>query len=125
MKKMIITFLFIFCIFILNNISNYESVVLDVINYNVYEEKKVALTFDDGPSIKTIDLVNLLKKYNIKVTFFLLGENVRYYKEELLYITNNGHEIGNHSYTHPDFKTISIKECILEVNKTQEIIYEV
>lgn len=85
--------------------------------------KKVALTFDDGPSKWSKELVNLLDELDIVATFFVLGKNVEYYPNELKYIASHGHEIGNHSYSHPDFKKISIDDGILEIEKTQEIVY--
>lgn len=87
--------------------------------------KKIALTFDDGPSSKTTEIVDLLSELEIKATFFVLGSNVKYYKNELRYIYEHGHEIGNHSYTHPNFKKISINEGLEEIEKTQNAIYEV
>lgn len=87
--------------------------------------KVISLTFDDAPSPKTKELVDLLESLEIKATFFILGCNLKYYKEELKYIYNNGHEIGNHSYSHPDFKKITVDKGIEEINKTQELIFDV
>ncbi len=87
--------------------------------------KVISLTFDDAPSPKTKELVDLLKSLEIKATFFILGCNLKYYKEELKYIYDNGHEIGNHSYSHPDFKKITVDKGIEEINKTQELIFDV
>lgn len=87
--------------------------------------KVISLTFDDAPSLKTKELVDLLKSLEIKATFFILGCNLKYYKEELKYIYDNGHEIGNHSYSHPDFKKITVDKGIEEINKTQKLIFDV
>ena len=87
--------------------------------------KVISLTFDDAPSPKTKELVDLLKSLEIKATFFILGCNLKYYKEELKYIYDNGHEIGNHSYSHPDFKKITVDKGIEEINKTQKLIFDV
>lgn len=87
--------------------------------------KVISLTFDDAPSPKTKELVDLLKSLEIKATFFILGCNLKYYKEELKYIYDHGHEIGNHSYSHPDFKKITVDKGIEEINKTQELIFDV
>lgn len=88
------------------------------------KEKKIALTFDDGPSSKTKELVDLLEELEIVSTFFVLGCNVEVHKEELRYIDVHGHEIGNHSYSHPDFKKISIQKGLYEIEKTQQIVYD-
>lgn len=62
---------------------------------------KVALTFDDGPNEPyTSQILNVLAQYNIKATFFLIGENVEFYPEVARRILAEGHVIGNHSYSH-------------------------
>lgn len=88
------------------------------------KEKKIALTFDDGPSPWSRELVDLLDKLDVVATFFVLGRNVAYYPNELKYIVSHGHEIGNHSYSHPNFKKISVDMGLDEIQKTQEIIYQ-
>lgn len=96
-----------------------------IISLSISNNKKLAaLTFDDGPSSKTIEIVDLLNKYKIKATFYLLGERVTYFPDEVMYIVRNKHEIGNHSYSHPDFKKISRSEGLREIEKTQNIIYD-
>ena len=68
------------------------------------KQKKIALTFDDGPNaVYTPQILDILKRYNVKATFFLIGKNVD--REPLVAkrIADEGHCIGNHSYIHPDF----------------------
>lgn len=95
------------------------------IKENALNKKRIAITFDDGPSVKTKELVNLLDELNVKATFFILGCNATRYKEELKYIYDHNHELGNHSFSHPNFKNISLEEGISEIEKTQEIIYDI
>lgn len=65
------------------------------------KEKAVYLTFDDGPiPIVTPWVVDLLNKYGIKATFFMVGDNVRKYPQEFKYVVDNGHRIGNHTFNH-------------------------
>ncbi|MCM8782265.1 MAG: polysaccharide deacetylase family protein [Candidatus Omnitrophica bacterium] len=65
--------------------------------------RKIALTFDDGPNEPyTFQILNILKAYNIKATFFLIGKNVESYPEIVKRIAKEGHSIGNHTYSHPD-----------------------
>ncbi len=65
------------------------------------DENKIALTFDDGPHPKyTLQILNILKKYNIKATFFVIGINVKNYGEALKAVKLDGHQIGNHTFTH-------------------------
>lgn len=61
----------------------------------------IALTFDDGPAPATIGVLDALKKYNIKATFFVLGRNARTYPSILKRIADEGHLLANHSNTHP------------------------
>ena len=65
------------------------------------EQKKIWITFDDGPDKKvTPFLVNLLGKFNIKATFFIIGSRAKKHPELVKLIINNGHKIGNHSFSH-------------------------
>jgi chitin deacetylase len=86
-------------------------------------EKVVALTFDDGPSKKrTPLLLDILKKNNVKATFFMLGENIEKYTTIAQAVYTQGHLIGNHSYDHPRliFKSPSfIKD---QITKTDRLI---
>jgi len=88
-------------------------------------EKLIALTFDDGPSPATVDLLDLLDKYQIKATFFLVGSNVNYYSDAVSYIFAAGHEIANHSYSHADFSKLTAGEAMAEIATTQELIYRI
>lgn len=93
-------------------------------NENSNTGKKIAITFDDGPSEKTKEIVDMLDELQIKATFFVLGCNVQTHQDELKYINDHHHEIGNHSYSHPNFKKLSVQEGLEEINQTQEIVYQ-
>ncbi|WP_166000337.1 polysaccharide deacetylase family protein [Bacillus sp. Cs-700] len=85
-------------------------------------QKVVALTFDDGPTENVDDILTLLNDYDIKATFFLIGNEIEKNQEEAKAIVNEGHQIGNHSYSHQRmiFKSPSfIKE---EIEKTDDFI---
>lgn len=64
------------------------------------KENKIALTFDDGPSKETEKVLDLLKKYNAKATFFIWGQRIKGREKTIERIIKEGHEIGNHSYEH-------------------------
>ena len=65
------------------------------------EENKIFLTFDDGPHPTITPFVlNCLKQYNAKATFFCIGKNVQLYQEVFQQIINEGHRIGNHTHNH-------------------------
>lgn len=67
------------------------------------KEKVIALTFDDGPGRWSEPILELLKKHNIRATFFLEGSQVETYPEIAVKIKEAGHEIGNHTYNHFNF----------------------
>lgn len=90
------------------------------------EQKVVALSFDDGPHPKyTIEILDILKEYDIKATFFVLGIHAEKYPEIIKRQVEEGHEIGNHSYSHIDMRRATKKQILEEFKKTQEIIYSV
>jgi len=87
-------------------------------------EKIAYLTFDDGPtSTVTPKILDILKDYQIKATFFLLGSNAEKHPELVKRIYNEGHTIGNHSYSHNNAKLYASKDAFLEeIQKTDKII---
>ena len=77
-----------------------------VYNSNAKEKRKIALTFDDGPHPrKTPEILKVLKKHDIKATFFIIGINAKNYPETLSLVNNDGHEIGNHTFSHRLWKS--------------------
>ena len=75
------------------------------------EKKTVALTFDDGPSDYTNDILDLLDKHGAYATFFVIGNKALIYKETIMNIVAKGNEIGNHTYSHPWFRITSYNVC--------------
>ncbi|WP_405206177.1 polysaccharide deacetylase family protein [Aquimarina sp. LLG6339-5] len=65
--------------------------------------KKVAITFDDGPDLNTIKILEILNKYNIKGTFFCIGQQVEKHPDIAKKIIDEGHIVGNHTFTHGKF----------------------
>jgi peptidoglycan-N-acetylglucosamine deacetylase len=83
--------------------------------------KQVALTFDDGPDNNyTLQILDILKKENVKATFFIVGDRAKAHPDIVKRIVNEGHAIGNHSWDHPDFPKISSEQVTEEVTKTQD-----
>jgi peptidoglycan/xylan/chitin deacetylase (PgdA/CDA1 family) len=83
----------------------------------------IALTFDDGPIPKTTPrLLDILKERGVKATFYVLGQNVAQYPDIARRIVEEGHEIGNHSYTHPSLTKISSAKLAEEISKTNAAI---
>lgn len=90
------------------------------------KERVVALTFDDGPDKYTKEVLEILKKYDVKATFFIIGEKGLTRPDLLSLIAKGGHEIGNHTFTHPWATEISEFKIILsEVERTQKLIQEI
>ncbi|WP_278019959.1 polysaccharide deacetylase family protein [Flavobacterium ginsengisoli] len=86
-------------------------------------EKKIALTFDDGPSIYTLEVLELLKKYNAKATFFCIGKNIETHPEILQKVIDEGHFVGNHSYSHSKFFDFyNAKKITEELQKTDALL---
>lgn len=86
-------------------------------------EKKIALTFDDGPSEFTLEVLELLKKNNTKAIFFCIGKNIETHPEILQKIIDEGHLVGNHSYSHSKFFDFyNAKKITRELQKTDELL---
>jgi cellulose synthase/poly-beta-1,6-N-acetylglucosamine synthase-like glycosyltransferase/peptidoglycan/xylan/chitin deacetylase (PgdA/CDA1 family)/spore germination protein YaaH len=84
---------------------------------------KIALTFDDGPDPKwTPKVLDILKQENIKATFFIVGENGQANPDIIRRIVNEGHEIGNHSFTHPNLAEVPRRVTDIELNATERLI---
>src|SRR5438034_7500711 len=83
----------------------------------------IAMTFDDGPSATlTPKLLDLLAARHIKATFFVIGENVAEHPEIVARAAREGHEIGNHSWSHPNFAKMSEDRVHQQLWRTDEAI---
>lgn len=82
----------------------------------------VRLTFDDGPGAYTEQVLNILKRYNVHGTFYVIGRNVQRYPGTMQRIKNEGHTIGNHSFTHANLSHLSRSGVQQELANTQEAI---
>jgi peptidoglycan-N-acetylglucosamine deacetylase len=83
----------------------------------------IAMTFDDGPSAKlTPKLLDLLAAHHIKATFFVIGENVAEHPEIVARAAREGHEIANHSWSHPNFGKMSDENVRRQIQQTDDAI---
>lgn len=112
-----------------NKLSNLEKNEIETIQYNEpiinyidISKPMVALTFDDGPSIYTEEILETLKQYNSNATFFVLGNKIDAHNSTIIKMYQNGNEIGNHSYNHRCLTKLSKIEQVEQINKTQELI---
>ncbi|MGL5634487.1 MAG: polysaccharide deacetylase family protein [Sarcina sp.] len=129
-----------FLIFFLLNLTIFQGVLVYSIPTNNKDkvpifsvntiEKKIALTFDLNwaENDATYEILDLLDKYNAKGTFFVIGRWVKYpdnNEEKIREISKRGHEIGNHSFQHPNFLKINRKQIEKEIVMTEKIIYDI
>ncbi len=80
-------------------------------------EKLVAITFDDGPSKYTDQILDILKKEDVKATFFMLGENAKALPDQVKHVKDAGHEIANHTMTHRDLVTLDKQQVLKEITE--------
>lgn len=85
----------------------------------------MAITFDDGPATHTTQLLDILKKHDVKATFFVLGKSAKVQKNTLLRAYKKGHQIGNHSWDHKDLKKLSDEEIVNQIIKTNDVILNI
>ncbi len=85
-------------------------------------KKTVALTFDDGPNKNTLSILDTLKDNHASATFFMVGTNVNNFKDTVKRISDEGHELGSHSYSHKSLLHVKNEELEKEVNEVSRIV---
>lgn len=119
-----------------NNEKDIESIKMNTDIMNDYEDiiikkgndqdKVVALTFDDGPDKDfTPQVLDILKKNDVKATFFVVGENVGWNPEILKREYEEGHEIGNHTFTHINVSKRGYDDIYKEIDETQQAVKKI
>lgn len=89
-------------------------------------ERKIYITFDDGPHPAiTPHVLDILKEFNAKATFFCVGNNVRKYKETFEMIVKDGHSVGNHTYNHEKGWNTNTKDYVNSVHNANDLINSV
>jgi peptidoglycan/xylan/chitin deacetylase (PgdA/CDA1 family) len=86
------------------------------------KQKCVALTIDDGPSPYSEKVLTILKKKNVKATFFLMGKKVKLYPNAVKHMAEQGHLVQNHSYSHPEFWKMSADQITSQLKRTNKLI---
>jgi len=108
---------------LINNYINKLLHIFEVMRVNT-SKKVVYLTFDDGPEGEITDYVlDVLKEYNAKATFFCKGENVVNNKEQFQRIIDEGHAVANHTYSHINSFYTPTKEYVNDVYKAEKVIH--
>jgi len=89
-------------------------------------DKLIALTFDDGPSAHTMaEILDLLKEYDAKATFFIIGRKIKASTKAVLQrAVDEGHELANHSYNHVKMAELTEEEIVMEYEKCQAAVLE-
>lgn len=86
-------------------------------------KRQVALTFDDGPDLEyTPQILDVLKKNNVKATFFLVGKRAQAHPDVVKRMVREGHEVGNHSFSHANLPKVSMAAFQKELQQTDKII---
>ena len=94
-----------------------------VIHRKQNDKMQIALTFDDGPHPRyTPEILDILEEYGIKATFFMIGENVKYYPAAAEAVLAAGHEVGNHTYSHRRLPPLDDREILSEVTACEDAI---
>ncbi len=87
---------------------------------------EIALTFDDGPNPSyTAQILSILKQYNVKASFFCMGSHTQEHPELVKQESDDGHLIGNHTWTHPHLTTLSAQQIASELTSTGDILQKV
>jgi len=85
----------------------------------------VALTFDDGPCIYTDGLLDILQAHHARATFFVLGKSARVQQKTIARMAQEGHEIGNHSWSHLNLKDLTEDQIRDQIDPTNALVAEI
>lgn len=89
------------------------------------DKPMIALTFDDGPNHNTNKILDILTKYKVKATFFVLGSNIKGNENTIKRMNELGMEIGNHTYSHKLLSKLSKDKIEEEIEKTDKLIFDI
>jgi peptidoglycan/xylan/chitin deacetylase (PgdA/CDA1 family) len=121
----ILIVIFVYVLTLIFSMGKADATIAEQENENK-EDKKVAITFDDGPSpVYTEKLLDGLKERNVTATFFLIGEQAETYPELVKRMYEEGHTIGNHTYDHVNLCNLSTSQVKEQVEKTNQVICEI
>jgi peptidoglycan-N-acetylglucosamine deacetylase len=88
-------------------------------------QRLVAITFDDGPNPQyTPQILEIFSEAKAKATFFMIGEQMKSHPEVVKQVVEQGHEIGNHTFSHPKLSQLSIDDCLAEIEQTEKFAVE-
>ncbi len=124
--RVVLAMAFILLIGVATIISRKSEMELRSLPFSPGDFKEIALTFDDGPvPSATPKILETLKKESVKATFFVVGRMVDKYPSLLKQIWEEGHDVGNHTYSHPDLTKLSKGDILKELEKTRLLIRKI
>lgn len=97
----------------------------DITAVDCAKEKCVALTFDDGPSVYTDELLDILKENNVKASFFILGKSAKIQPDTISRIVREGHVLGNHTWNHKNLSKLGDDGVEQQLSDTDDLIKEI
>lgn len=124
-KGLYILVMFAFCMGLVTTTIKWQKQSVFADMQETKEVKRIALTYDDGPGCYTEKLLDGLRERDVKASFFLLGTNAESHRDTVERIHEEGHIIGNHTYSHIELNKVDSKEAYSEVTKTNNLIYSV
>ncbi|MCX5748731.1 MAG: polysaccharide deacetylase family protein [Candidatus Saganbacteria bacterium] len=90
------------------------------------DKKEIALTFDDGPKPEySQKVLDILTRYTVKATFFVVGKEAKDFPDIIMRMNDEGHEIGNHTYTHRNISVMPEEALKKELTKTNTVIFDI
>lgn len=110
-----------------NNTIGYIPIPMPILISSQVQDDKIAyLTFDDGPSTNTSKILDILDEYKIHATFFVIGNNSKFYRNTIKEIWRRGNTIGNHTYSH-DYRTLysSVDDFNKDLKKNEDNLYSI
>ena len=97
----------------------------DVVYSCATMDKRIALTFDDGPHpTLTREILGILREYDVKATFFVVGENASWFPDIVAEEAREGHEIGNHTWSHANLRRSDAGTVAWEIDEGERAIWE-
>lgn len=118
-----ISILWMVLLLILGSLTSVEAASSQIVFQGPTSSKVIALTFDDGADGTNIEeILRILEAQQIKATFFLTGGGTNHHPEKIRRIVSKGHEIGNHSFSHPDFRELTFDQMYNELKKAETAI---
>ena len=124
--RVILIMAFLLLVGVVAIISRKSEMELRSLPFSPGEFKEIALTFDDGPDPKaTPKILDMLNKEGIKATFFVVGKMVEKYPGLLRQVWKEGHDVGNHTYSHPDLSKLSKEDILEELDKTRLLVKKI